>query len=265
MESSRDRQFAEIGYFLSRRGVNKDPPRELRADSWQAAYSLFYDAFGAGKTKTQFRRSLQNVRDHFDSHHSHSHRRGWHLEDGSPQPLSKLNRDVFNELERVPDDALWRRIKSYLPSKESRRVDAKTAPFFSSEFQGTRASRRVTVDEAQVTHGRVVEALKQHVENTVENAFTYNTQQIDLALKVDGKLRRIYEVKTATDRQSIYTAVGQLCMHSAGASNVEMWIVLPGPIQNGELVKCLQKLCISILSYRLRGKSYRFSTTLAET
>ena len=242
---------------MSRMGVD-DPPRELKANTWQAAYSKFYETFGAGKPEQEFQRRLKNVRDHFDSHDNHNRRRGWRLTDKSPQPLSKLNQDVFDDLKRLDDDALWRRIRPYLSKKEAKRVTTRKAPFFSSEFGGTRPSRHVTMGEATVTHGRIVDGLKRYVEKTVKRAFPYNTQQIDLAVDVNGELQRIYEVKTAMDTQSTYTAVGQLCMHSAGAPGVEKWIVLPGPIANTELVECLNTLGISILWHRLQGKSYGF-------
>ena len=256
MEISLDRQLAEVGYYLSRRGVD-GPPSELGVDTWQAGYSEFYKTFGAGKTENEFQNSLKNVRDHFDSHHDYNRRRGWR-EDGAPQRLSGLLQDVFNNLKRLDDDTLWKRISPYLSKKGTKRATAKKAKFFSSEFTGRRRSGDWTTGEATVTHGQVVEDLKRYIETTVENAFLHNTRKIDLALDVDDELRRIYEVKTATDTQSIYTAVGQLCMHSAGAPDVEKWIVLPGPIQNTELVECLQTLGISMLWYRLQGKSYRF-------
>ena len=79
------------------------------------------------------------------------------------------------------------------------------------------------------------------------NEKCYNTQKIDLALEVNDKLKSIYEVKTIGDTQSIYTAVGQLFMHSSGFGNVEKWIVLPQSIHNTELIECLSKIDISII------------------
>lgn len=257
MGDSLNRQFAEVGYYLSRRGV-KDPPIELNADTWHAAYSSFYLILGRGKSENEFRNSLKNVRDHFDSHHNYSRRRGWRLEDGSPQPLSALLQDVFNDLEQLRDETLWGRIRPYLSQVGVKRAATKKAKFFSSEFMGTRASRRITVEKTTVKHGRVVENLRHYVENSMENALVYNTRQIDLALDVDGELRRMYEVKTATDTQSIYTAVGQLHMHAAGAPDVEKWIVLPGPLRSRDLVECLHTLGILVLWYRLQGKTHRF-------
>lgn len=254
---SLDRQSAEVGYYLSRRGV-ADPPSELNVATWNAAYSKFYNTLGAGKPEPEFQNSLKNVRDHFDSHHNRSRRRGWRLKDGTPQPLAALLQEVFNDLERLSDDNLWSRIAPYLSRKGAKRRAAKKARFFSSEFMGIRASRRMTIRKTTVTHGRVVEHLKHYVESTVNSAVVYNSQYIDLALDVDGKLQRIYEVKTATDTQSIYTAVGQLFMHSAGASDVEKWIVLPEPIQNKELLDCLHTLGISMLCYSRQRNSYGF-------
>ncbi len=80
----------------------------------------------------------------------------------------------------------------------------------------------------------------------------------DALLKLALLIQRIYEVKTATDTQSIYTAVGQLYMHSAGAPDIEKWMVLPGPEENEQLIHCLNTLNISVLWYQIEGESCNF-------
>jgi hypothetical protein len=45
MSSLLDRKIIEVGYFLSRHGLNS-PPVELTASSWKEAYGKFYQVFG---------------------------------------------------------------------------------------------------------------------------------------------------------------------------------------------------------------------------
>ncbi|MBY5922011.1 hypothetical protein [Ferrimonas balearica] len=264
MSSNLEKGLIEVGYFLSRMGTDS-PPASLKAASWKEAYSKFYNTFGIGKTEEEFKNSLKNLRDHFDSH-LENNRIGWKDDDGNPQQLSSSNQHVFDELQKLNDSDLWVKIKPYVVTSlntklskiKSKEVTAKKAKFFSSEFNGKKKLTARKVVEATVNHGLVVDELKEYVESTVKNSFTYNTQKIDLALETAGELQRIYEVKTATDTQSIYTAVGQLCMHSAGSEGIEKWMVLPGPIENTELLECLDTLDISVLWYQIDEGSCNF-------
>ncbi|WP_133406893.1 hypothetical protein [Parashewanella tropica] len=264
MSSNLEKGLIEVGYFLSRMGID-NPPELLNVASWKEAYAKFYGTFGFGKTEEEFKNSLKNLRDHFDSHLDNI-RIGWKADDGKPQQLSSTNQHVFDELQKLDNGALWKKIKPYvvtsydakISKRKVKEVTASKAKFFSSEFKGkkTLKARKVTV--ATVNHGLVVDSLKQYVEETTDYCYTYNTQKVDLALEQSGELQRIYEVKTATDTQSIYTAVGQLYMHSAGAPDIEKWMVLPGPEDNDQLLQCLSTLNISVLWYEIAGESCNF-------
>lgn len=264
MSGNLEKGLIEAGYFLSRMGVG-NPPEVLQATSWKEAYAKFYSAFGMGKTESEFKNSLKNLRDHFDSHLDNN-RIGWKNSAGNPQQLSSVNQRVFDELQMLDDAALWDRIKpcvvtSYDAALSRRKIKAnysKKAKFFSSEFKGRKVLKERKTSEAIVTHGFVVDCLKAYVDRKVSGCFTYNTQKIDLALELNGELSSIYEVKTSTDTQSIYTAVGQLYMHSADVPGLQKWIVLPGPIDNDELFKCFDSLGISLLCYRMRNETYQF-------
>jgi len=111
MSSILQREFIEVGYFLSRLGI-EGPPPQLKAKTWKEAYSKFYATFGSSKTEDEFRNSLKNLRDHFDSHLDNS-RTGW-MEDGMPQELSSLNKEVFDELQKLSDNELWKRVNAFL-------------------------------------------------------------------------------------------------------------------------------------------------------
>ena len=264
MSNNLEKRLVEVGYFFSRMGI-KDPPHYLNVSSWKDGYLMFYNTFGLGKTEDEFKNSLRNLRDHFDSY-LENNRIGWKDDDGNPQQLASNNQQVFDELQKLDDDALWERIRPYavtshdpkLSKKKIKSVEKSKNKFFSSEFKGRKKVKGQQETEATVNHGFVVDELKKYVDQSTDNGFTYNTKKVDLALEVDGELVRFYEVKTSTDTQSIYTAVGQLYMHSAGTENIEKWMVLPGPVDNDDLLDCLSTLGISVLWYAINGMSCEF-------
>lgn len=65
MNSSED-DLLEAAWYLSKYGKSQ-PPVRLGVQKWKEAYDLFYPRFGAGKTANEFRNSLKNSRDRFDS------------------------------------------------------------------------------------------------------------------------------------------------------------------------------------------------------
>ena len=262
------RELIEVGYFLSRVGID-DPPPQLKARTWKEAFAKFYGTFGASKDETEFHNSLKNLRDHFDSHLPNN-RAGWLEKDGrTPQELSSANLEVLHEFQDLTEEELWFRIKPYattsydekIARSQSRKVTKEKAKYFSSEFSGRRElpAKAKHSGEAVVNHGLVVDSLKLHIEKAYPDAFVYNTQKIDLALETNGVLSRIYETKTSTDTQSVYTAVGQLFMHTANSLDVEKWIVLPSPLKNDDLEGCLQALEINLLLYTIEDSDVIFS------
>lgn len=61
-----------VGYYLARCGerANEEadgPPRALNVNTWKEAYDIFYDALGDGRSLLQFRNSMKNARDTFDT------------------------------------------------------------------------------------------------------------------------------------------------------------------------------------------------------
>ena len=99
---------------------------------------------------------------------------------------------------------------------------------YRKEFSG-RKTGTVNVDLDYVSfHGDIVDALKRWVENQLKRgARTTNSPMIDLLVHRDGRLTDVYEVKTSGARQVLYTAIGQLVVHSAGDTNVRRHLVLP--------------------------------------
>ena len=262
-------KLLEVGYFLSRRGI-ENPPEELNAESWKEAYLMFYSAFGKNKTEKEFQNSLKNLRDHFDSHLNNS-RTGW-MDNNSPQQLSSANQEVFNRLEKLTDQELWDRIRplaitSYkvkVASKKNLNLNKQGAKYFSSEFSGVKKSKERNAVSMNVKHGLIVDELKEYIEENNSNIFVYNTQKIDLISELNNSPLAIYEVKTSADTQSVYTAVGQLFMHSVGLNTIKKYIVLPEIEEYNELVECLKELNIEVLWFTLDDTKCKFKLNKAE-
>lgn len=103
-------------------------------------------------------------------------------------------------------------------------------------------------------HGHVVHALKQHLLNTYKDSEINNTPLIDLYVSKQGKTFEVFEVKTTTDRQSLYTAIGQIITHSLKGNGVRKHIVLPseGKIPK-DIAVALKHYNINVMTYRLDG------------
>lgn len=97
-------------YWLARCGVrdgNKaaSPPAALLVDTWKSAYDCFFDAMGDGRTPQQFRNSMKNARDTFDTLFDNG-RIGWIDRDGQQPSLSAGFRRIHEEWKDHPDGEL---------------------------------------------------------------------------------------------------------------------------------------------------------------
>lgn len=267
MSTNLDNRLIEVGYFLSRLG-KKEPPKQLRASSWKEAYAMFYGALGGNKTEEEFKNSLKNLRDHFDSHLDNE-RTGWREDDGSPQKLSGTNQEVFDYFEKLSNEELWKRIRpiaittfdSALAKKKNKELKKSGAKYFSSEFSGKKNVKSLPSSVADVVHGFIVDSLRDFAEKNFNNTSIFNTQKVDLAIEISGTITTLFEVKTSFDTQAIYTAVGQLFMHSADLNDVKKIVVLPDGFQNQETINCLTTLKIEIIWYSIDNGlcSFRFN------
>ena len=144
---------------------------------------------------------------------------------------------------------------SYVPSARKTEID-KLKAFF-SEGSGRRTGRRKsTVIDYISRHGLVVDGLKDWREASPiphKCNFTKNVL-IDLALSKGSEILELYEVKTGSGRQDIYTAIGQLMVHDAKGSS-QKFIVIPDDGRlPADLRKTLLRLEIKVLRYEF-GKS----------
>ena len=109
-----------VAYFLVRCGAREQggkpkPPTQLDCSQWGLAYAMFYERLGGGRTLEQFKRSLRNARDYFDSHLD-SGRMGWRSGDPArpPAPLPGDGQKILAYWEGRSDDELWKAVSAFV-------------------------------------------------------------------------------------------------------------------------------------------------------
>jgi len=109
-------------------------------------------------------------------------------------------------LKRKASDKLGEKIR-----EQSRKERfAKLRGYF-DEFTGTRLVRSRRQGIADCYHGDVVRAIRDAFGTSIA---IHKSREIDLIIWLILKRAFVFEVKTSTDTQSIYTAVGQLTVHA---------------------------------------------------
>jgi hypothetical protein len=99
-------------------------------------------------------------------------------------------------------------------------------------------------------HGFVFKALKTALK---PHGRTNRTALIDLFLFRNEQMTHLFEIKTGTDRTSVYAGVGQLMLHGALEHQAPSKVlVLPGE-PKGDTRERLRVLGITVLQYSWRG------------
>ncbi len=124
---------------------------------------------------------------------------------------------------------------------------------FKSEGSGRRRGRRRSEIDYTSYHGEVVERLfEERNAHCADGERVLNSRLIDLYVSKGQSMTEIYEVKTSIDRQSIYTAIGQLVSHSAEARpDVKRTLVLPEGAMPADLEKSLTSLSIKLRRFSI--------------
>jgi len=141
-----------------------------------------------------------------------------------------------------------------------RQSDIDGVKSYLAESSGRRRGKRTSEIDYISRHGLVVDALKnwREEEGLPKNCMLTNTVFRDLALEKKDNLLELYEVKTSSGRQHVYTAIGQLMVHDGGSAS-EKYIVLPdeGDLPP-DLIQTLTRLNIELIRYRFRGSKIEF-------
>ena len=130
---------------------------------------------------------------------------------------------------------------------------------FNPEFYGKKSGKRTSKFEYESNHGLIVNALEKWVQkNLKSNQKTFNNSLVDLAVSNGNKTLMIYEVKTRSDSQSIYTGIGQLMFHSGGDDRITKFLVIPKGAYEHQFLSILKALKIKLIQYLFNGDEIEF-------
>jgi hypothetical protein len=169
--------------------------------------------------------------------------------------------DLVDQIKLFVDE-----VGTFKSEVEAGRVSRRPGPQFASntfnpEFHGKKKVRRTATIEYECFHGLVVNALAEKLKTSEDHGRTrvFNTREIDLALEIDGRLRRLYEAKSSAEPQAIYAGTGQLFIHALQGPRVSKTLVLPVDEISKRTRGRLSALGIDVLGYRIEARKVIFS------
>ncbi|MEO8760735.1 MAG: hypothetical protein ABI388_05895 [Bacteroidia bacterium] len=158
-------------------------------------------------------------------------------------------------------------LRKYIEYTKTTRSEIHNSNFnavFNYEFTSEHFGKSQTESKTSTinrTHGIIVNSLEK-----VLKEFGYKTgndRNIDLFIHKNDQIEKMFEVKTTSSTQSLYSAVGQLLIYSIPIkNNVALILVLPDKLK--EIVeKRLSELGLKILYYDIKNNEPTFKN-LAE-
>lgn len=139
-----------------------------------------------------------------------------------------------------------------LKTREFRRKKKEFEDYY-AEGRGRRTGRRASIIDYISRHGEIVDELRRWRELSPmpkSSRFVRNVL-IDLGVAVGANLVEVFEVKTSTERPSVYSALGQLLIHG-NSNNCRRVMVLPhGETLANDLEVALKRLRIQLLRFKL--------------
>ena len=121
------------------------------------------------------------------------------------------------------------------------------------ESSGRRRGKRAGIIDYVTRHGDVVDALaawrtSRHMPRgyrIVKNIL------IDLGVESDQELIEIYEVKSSTERQALYAAIGQTLVHGTASKCLRSIVVPVGEVVPSDLLSAMRRLGIQLIRFDL--------------
>jgi hypothetical protein len=175
----------------------------------------------------------------------------------APIDASTRSSDVSRFVQTAIDFKLA--VKTGETDSPQAREEQRTFQDYYDEFAGKKRRRRVEEIEYISRHGDIVRALRdwrvaKSNENVVKNAY------IDLGIRTGDVLTEIYEVKTSCDRQTLYSAIGQIFVHDDSPINVcQRFLVLPDGDQiPDDVTHALKRAGIALLRFQFEGDKSPF-------
>jgi hypothetical protein len=127
------------------------------------------------------------------------------------------------------------------------------------EFSGRKSGVRTREFEYISRHGDVVDAVAAWARERIEGRIV-KTVYLDLGVEENQKLVAIVEVKTSRERQCLYTAIGQLEVHSRPETKQRILAIPAGAPLPRDILQCLESRSIQILNYTLEGRKVVIET-----
>jgi hypothetical protein len=129
------------------------------------------------------------------------------------------------------------------------------------EFTGTRIVKRTKSVTMKWEHGKVVRALRRALSDSGEKL---DCKATDLVIR-----RRTYidlfEVKTSSSSQSIYTAIGQLIFNGSllkrlfPAHSIRRFLVMPASVKHDERQQLCKALGFELITFKQKADNFTFS------
>lgn len=133
---------------------------------------------------------------------------------------------------------------------------------YSDEFAGQRRAYRVTdLIEATCNHGHVIRSLSRAIEATKVGTIGKDSAR-DLYIHRRGRVTMLFEAKTDTAPQSIYTGIGQLMLHTASQSPAPVRVLVLPKRPDARTGKRLAALGVEVVTYTLRGTDALFANLM---
>lgn len=118
---------------------------------------------------------------------------------------------------------------------------------YTDEKFGTNKVKRKTTTTIERTHGIVVNSLANILENNGHKIG--NDRNRDLFIHKRGQIKTLFEIKTSSSTQDLYSAVGQLLIYSIPIKTVvDLFLVLPEKLSKS-VAKRLDELGLQIIYY----------------
>jgi hypothetical protein len=139
----------------------------------------------------------------------------------------------------------------------SQQASQQTYADYFREFSGKKKGQRIREIEYTTRHGKIVHALSEWRKTRISPQSSTSERivknvYIDLGIvDASGNLTELYEVKPNVERQSLYTAIGQIMVHDdASFKNLQRFIVLPESDEiPHDVVRTLKRLNITTLRF----------------
>lgn len=118
---------------------------------------------------------------------------------------------------------------------------------YTAEHSGTSKIKKISTTIIERTHGIIVNSLAKILE---EDGYSIgNDRNRDLFIHKNGKINTLFEIKTSSSTQDLYSAVGQLLIYSIPIkTKVNLCLVLPEKL-NKTVENKLEELGLKIIYY----------------